>query len=364
MTSTRLIAAALLLALSAPALGQTPPAGYPAEYSQTIEAANKEGGLLIYTNMAEYNWQPVIEGFLKLYPGIKIQTLNMGSELFERYYAEKASNARTADLIVTSSVDNWLAFVDRKEVANYASPEAPKVPEWSRPFPGLYTISTDPIVIAYNKRIVPPEKAPKSIAEIATFFEANPRLKNKLTTYNAPANSFGYSIYWSWMQRNPEGWAVFDKVGPATRAERSTSPMLDKMITGEYALGWFVSSVNIFPRKDETAFKALIGWNFMTDGTPLFLRGMAVTQGATSPATAKLMLDYALSHAGQVQVAKGGLTPYREDVKPSEVPDFTYRSVLDAVGENNVVLVTYSRDAEKQRDEFLARWRKAFSQTR
>lgn len=301
--ATRLIAAALLLALSASALGQTPPAGYPADYSQTIETAKKEGELLIYTDMAEYNWRRVIDGFLKVYPSLKVQTLDMGSELFERYYAEKASNARTADLIVTSSVDNWLSVVDRKEVAAYASPEASKVPEWSRPFPGLYTISTDPIVIAYNKRIVPPEKAPKSIAGIAVFYEANPNLRNKLTTHNASANSFGYSIFWSWMQKNPEGWATFDKVGAATRAERSISPMLDKMITGEYALGWFVSSVNIFPRKDETAFKALIGWNFMADGTPLFVRGMAVTQGAASPATAKLMLDYVLSHDGQVQVA-------------------------------------------------------------
>ncbi len=78
-----------------------------------------------------------------------------------------------------------------------------------------------------------------------------------------------------------------------------------------------------------------------------------------------LELDYVLSHDGQVQVGEGGLTPYRADVQAGEVPDFTYKTVIEAIGsEKNVVLVSYSREAEAQREAFLARWKQVFSQTK
>ncbi len=79
------------LAFAAPAFAQTPaglPRDYPKEYAQVVEASKKEGHLLIYSNMAAYNWKPVIEGFNKLYPWVSVQTLDLGSgEVFERYYA-------------------------------------------------------------------------------------------------------------------------------------------------------------------------------------------------------------------------------------------------------------------------------------
>ena len=37
------LAALVLASIAAPALAQTPPAGYPADYAQTIAAAKKEG---------------------------------------------------------------------------------------------------------------------------------------------------------------------------------------------------------------------------------------------------------------------------------------------------------------------------------
>ena len=72
---------------------------YPKSYSSIVEGSKKENKLVVYSIMAEYNWKPVLEGFKKLYPWIEVQTLDLGSsEVFERYYSERASNARTGDL--------------------------------------------------------------------------------------------------------------------------------------------------------------------------------------------------------------------------------------------------------------------------
>src|SRR5918992_5158333 len=52
--------------LGTPALAQAPdglPDYYPQDYEQIVEGSRGEGGLVIYSNMAECNWAPVIEGF-------------------------------------------------------------------------------------------------------------------------------------------------------------------------------------------------------------------------------------------------------------------------------------------------------------
>lgn len=364
MLRTALLAVALsgAIAIAAPAEAQKLPDYYPANYKDLVEASKKENTLLIYSNMAEYNWRPVIEGFNKLYPWIKVQTLDLAGELYERYYAEKASNTRTADLIATGGIDDWLAFSDKGEAVDYVSPEKPKLPDWSFPRPGIYTVSSDPMVIVYNKKIIPEAQAPKSIADLVKYAEANPAVvKNKLTTYNALTGSFGLSIYWSWLQKYPEAWSMFEKVGGITRPERSAGPMLEKITSGEYAMGYFLSGIVVFPRMNDPARKALIGWNFIEDGTPVFLRGMSVPKGSANQNAAKLMLDFILSHDGQVAFGKGGLTPYRPDVKADEVPYFTYNSIVEKVGgEKNVILIRYDPEMLKQRTVFLDKWRAVF----
>lgn len=335
---------------------------YPADYDKIVEASKAERGLLVYSNMAEYNWRPVTQGFNKLYPWINVQTLDLDNDQFERYYAEKTSSARTSDMIVTGAIDQWLEFMRRDEALVYQSAESAKVPDWSKPMPGLYTASTDPMIIVYNKRLLKPDQVPKSIAEIAKLAQTNKAmLNNRITTYNAASSAFGLSINWAWTKHDPEGWKLLDAIGPMTRVERSSGPMIEKITSGEYVLGLFMSGIVVFPKLSDAARRSLIGWSFIGDGTPLFMRGMAVTKGAASPNTAKLMLDFVLSHAGQVAFGQGALTPYRPDVKPEEVPFQTYGSVLEAVGgEKNIVLISYDKEMSAQRAEFIARWKKAF----
>ena len=337
---------------------------YPTDYAAIVEASRKEGGVLVYSNMAEYNWKPVIEGFNKLYPWLKVQTLDLDSDQFERYNAESSSGARTCDMIATGAIDAWLTFLKRGEVVDYKSPESAHIPDWSRPRPGLYTVSTDPMLIVYNKRLLDAAKAPKSIAGIAKLATGEKaKFTNKITTYNAAAGAFGLAINWFWTKHNPDAWATLETIGALARPERSSGPMLEKITTGEYTIGFFMSGIVLFPKMNDPARKALIGWSFIEDGNPVFMRGMALTKASPNPNAGKLLLDFILSHAGQVAFGKGGLTPYRPDVKKTEVPYETYGSIAEAVGgEKNMVLISYDAAMVEQRDAFVAKWRKAFPQ--
>lgn len=323
-----------------------------------VEASKSEQGVLVYTNLEPIYWEPVLKLFSEEYPWIKVETTNMGGDLWEKYYAESSTNTRTADLIVTGGVDRWLEFIDKGEVVPYVSPHTAELPEWSRPFPGLYSASADPMIIIYNKFVVPAEKAPKTVADVAALA---PQFKGKISTYDAAANPFGLSLFWAWQRDRPDQWSLMEKIGPSTRPERSTGTIADKVLSGEYGIGLFLSGLGI-PRLSRPDAEKLVGWSFPADGTPIVPRGLALTKAAASPNSAKLLLDTLLSRKGQIALAQNGVTAYREDITKDDVPFFSYDSIVEQVGKENILIVGYDRDLVINRDAFTARWKAAFTQ--
>src|SRR5690606_13294167 len=147
---------------------------------------------------------------------------------------------RTADLVLTAGVDRWLEFAEKGQIVDYVSPEADSLPDWSKPLPGLYTASVDPIIIAFNKFLVPEDKWPRSVADIAALA---PDYPGKVSTYDAAANPFGLSLFWTWDRNHPDSWEQMETIGASSRPERSAGTIRDKVISGEYALGLFLSGV-------------------------------------------------------------------------------------------------------------------------
>ena len=367
MDRRKLLAAAALVAagaFTAAAHAQGVPSYYPKSYQQIVDASKKENKLVVYSIMAEYNWKPVIEGFRKLYPWIEVQTLDLGSsEVFERYYSERASNSRTGDLIIAGAVDKWLQMLAKGEIVDYPSPESDKLPKWSIPRKGLYTVSADPMVLVWNNALVPESQRPKSLADLAKIAQEHPaEYKNKITTYNAAVEAFGLNINWAYTKKyGDRAWKELEALGKVTRPERSAGPMIEKITAGEYKAGFFVSGIVLFPKLNDPARAKILGWAYPTDGTPIVLRGMAIPKGSTNVNSAKLMLDYILSHDGQVGFGKGGLTPYRSDVQASEVPRPTYDGVVKLVGgDDKVVRVEYDDEVAAKGAEFQAKWKKLF----
>lgn len=354
--------------VAGPVLAQAPeglPEYYPEDYSQIVEGSRGEDGLVIYSNMAEYNWAPVIEGFNELYPWIEVSTLDLNSgEVFERYYAESASGTGTGDLLVSGAPDKWIEFDEKGAALEYASPELDQLPDFAQPLPNIFTVSADPMVIAFNKKTLSEDMQPNSFAELVEVATANPDLFNEqISTYDAAESSFGFAIAWSFAEEHGEqAWDWWEQIGPMTRPERSSGPMVEKVTSGEYNLAYFVSGIVLFP-KMEGALGQIVGYNFFEDGTPLFLRGMAIPKDSGSPNAAKLMVDYIMSSQGQLGFGVGGLTPYREDVPEDEVLGFTYQSVLEAIGgEENAILIDYDPAMVEQGEEFRKRWNATLDQ--
>lgn len=344
------------------ATAQELPDYYPDNYSEIVEASRSEGPLLIYSNMAPYNWASVIEGFNKLYPWIQINTLDLDSdEVFTRYYAESNSGAASAGLMVSATVDGWSNFAEGNNALEYASPEVEKLPDFSVAIDNIYTISTDPMVMVYNKLTVPENQQPKGLTDLVRIVEESPSaFQGKIATYDAGRTSFGQAIdLVNLREKGEDYWKQLEVLGPLARTEVSSGPMLAKLASGEYSIAYFVSGVVFFPRMNDPTNAQIYGWSFPADGVPLFMRQMAIPAKSGSPNAAKLMVDFILSKAGQTAFGIGGLTPYRADVPKEDVAFYTYDSIKEEVGEDNLLLIDVDEKLIAD-DAFLQRWRAAY----
>jgi iron(III) transport system substrate-binding protein len=349
---------AVSMLISAGTQAQTVPAGYPADYAKTIEAAKKEGKLLVYSNVAAGNWAPFIELFKQRYPGIAVDTTDSSNELWEKYYAESQTGTRTADIILVTAPDRWIEIHERGQVAPYVSPESPHLPKWSTPFPGVYSASADPMIIAFNRRALTGMAEPKSIADVATLYKKHPELKGRITAFDPEGNGMGRNVWTAWAQAYPASWPLVEQLGPSLRPERSAGPMREKVISGEYAIALMTSGAGI-PQYMAPAASKLAGWDFPSDGTPIVTRNVAITKAASSPNAARVFLDLLLSRDGQIAFGKTGQMPYRADIKKEETPYGTFGSLTEKIGEKNVVFIAPDKELIANGDAFIQRWKKA-----
>src|SRR5437868_7265365 len=155
------LAAFALAVTSCAALAQNVPPGYPADYAQTIAAANKEGKVVVYSALDTKAAQPLIKDFSTLYPDVKVEYNDMNStEMYNRFIAEAASGQGSADIMWSSAMDLQVKLVDDGKALAYKSPEQAKLPAWSHYKDAAYGTTFEPTVFIYNKRLVTGDDIP------------------------------------------------------------------------------------------------------------------------------------------------------------------------------------------------------------
>ena len=92
-------ALAVVLGTAAGSAAAQVPAGYPGSYQGVIDAAKKEGKLIVYSTTDTGLVRPLIKDFESLY-GVKVEYNDMNStELYNRYISENAASSTSADVL-------------------------------------------------------------------------------------------------------------------------------------------------------------------------------------------------------------------------------------------------------------------------
>jgi iron(III) transport system substrate-binding protein len=328
---------------------------YPADYTtKVIDASKDEGGeLTIYSNTAEENWAPIFRDFQKKYPWVKKLSANDldSDEVFQKVLSEQSTGSSPVDMMVSNASTAWATFAERPDtLMEYESPELAELPDFAQLLPNVYAMSADPMTIAYNTALM--EKAPTGIKSLADIAEADPGTYDGKITVRDPESSFGFTVTRAFTEANPDGWSDLERLLPMTKPETSSGTQLEKLVSGEYLAGFFISGGPAFPVVEDS--DGLVDVVYPEDGTTVLPRGIGVASDAPHPATAKLFLDFVLSVEGQRAVAEGGLSSYREGIEGPGL--HTYQELVDEVGEDKVIFAEYEKVSDAEVDEFLNRF--------
>jgi len=354
---------AALAAFGCVALAQTPPPGYPADYAQTIAAANKEGKVVIYSALDTKAAQPLIKDFNALYPNIKVEYSDLNStELYNRFIAESASGQGSADVMWSSAMDLQVKLVDEGQALAYASPEASKLPAWAVYKNQAYGTTYEPAVFIYNKRLVTGDEIPQDHAAFAKLINTKvDKFKGKVTTYDIEKSGVGFMFVVQDTKFFPGIKDLEHGFGASSyRVYGSTGNMLEKVSSGEHLLGYNVlGSYALVRAKKDPA----LGVVMPKDYTLVLSRVLFIGKQAKNPNAAKLWVDYILSQRGQKLIGSDvELFSIRNDVDA----EYTAASLNKQLGPNNVKpipvnaeIVTYLDP--KKRLEFLNAWKAALA---
>ena len=297
------ISCLFLCAFAGVAYGQAP-AGYPADYAKTIEAAKKEGKVVVYSTTDAKLVQGLIKDFEAAFPGIKVEYTDMNStEVYSRFTSENAANATSADAVWSSSMDLQLKLANDGLAMAYKSPEASALPDWAKWKDMVYATTFEPIAIVYNKRLVAADEVPKTHADFTKLLTSKAeKFQKKVTTYDAEKSGVGFMLVNQDAKLDPAFWDLVKAMGARqVNLQSSTATMMERVASGENLIGYNILGSYALTRakKDPS-----IGIAFTTDYNLVLSRLAFVAKNAKNPNAGKVFVDYLLSKRGQTITAQ------------------------------------------------------------
>ncbi len=280
-------ASVLILAMAGTAAAQEELGG-----QTLIDAARKEGKLVLYTSNQIEAEQELVKEFNKRFPDIRVEIVRApGSRLATRIATELSANQLSADVIDMS--DRGLVDGIKDAFADYAPPNAADYPEAVKSIPNLWPKSTWGFVLAHNAAIVP--EGPSNWADLL-----KPEYKGKVGL--VVANSGGSTWTTAMFQRKELGDDFWQKLaGNGVTVYPSGSPLASALVRGEVAVGAAQSNSVIPLARDG----APISVSFPQEGIPITPSAAGLTKAARNPNAGKLYLNWSLSAEGQEAWVKG-----------------------------------------------------------
>jgi iron(III) transport system substrate-binding protein len=198
-----------------------------------IDAAKKEGKVVLYSSMDLPVGEKLGKAFEAAYPGVTIQIERSGSErLFQRIGQEFDSGIHAADVINSSDASHFIPWKKNGWMMPFVPDEVAKFfPEQYRDGDGMFALSRLWLSsIAYNTNLVKPEDAPKTFADLL-----DPKWAGKMVKGH-PAYS-GTIMTATFQLVRELGWEYFEKLAKqrVMQVQSSTDPP-KKLSLGERAV--------------------------------------------------------------------------------------------------------------------------------
>jgi len=308
------LSVAFALGAAIPAKAQVPQ-GYPADYQTIIDAAKKEGKVVVYSTTDGATAGHLVKDFEAAY-GIKVEFNDLNStELYNRFIAEVAAGQGTGDVTWSSAADLQVKLTNDGYARGYKSPEAAHIPKWANYKDMAYGVTYEPVAIVYNKRLVPEADVPKTHADLLALLQAKSAdYKGKVTAYDPERSGVGFLFFTQDDMAWKNAWDLFRAFGKSEiKLYTSVGAMMERITSGEHLLGYGVFGSYALSRSKKDPNLGVV---LPTDYSLIASRVAFLSDKAKNPNAGKLFLDYLLSKRGQGIIAnQAELYSLRSDVE-------------------------------------------------
>lgn len=329
-------------------------------YSADVAGAQKEGRLVVYSSTDSASAEPLLQDFKSLYPSIQVEYNDLNTtEIYNRFIAEAAAGAGTADFLWSSAMDLQLQLVNNGTGQSYASPEMAQIPKWAVWQNQAYGTTFEPVTMTYNKRLLPQDALPTSHADLIRLLkEKSAVFKGKLATFDPEKSGVGFLLATQDLKITPTFWDLAKAMGGVdVKVYTSTGAMLEKVSSGEHTLAYnIIGSYGLLRQQKDPS----IGLVFPKDYTLAFSRIAFIPKAARHPNAGKLFLDYILSKRAQTIMANKSLIyALRSDVEGQATAANLTKEMGKALKPIEVSPDLLAALDKNKRLDFLKRWQES-----
>lgn len=299
-----------VLALTALLCACRPATEGQATRPSVVRAALREGEVVIYANTDVT--EQIAAGFTRRFPGMKVRFVEVNSsDMRQAVIAQARPGAGEADLIWSSSMDIQVKLINDGYAQTYDSREAAELPRWAVWRNQGFGTTAEPIVFAYNRRLLSPDAAPKSHAELLEALRADPdRWRNRIALYDAETSGVGFMYLSADAQIYPQAWALLSEIG-ASRPSTDVAGgvILNRLGSGERLLAYNMNA--FYARWWSENRNPDIAYITPRDYHLSISRVAFIPRHAPHPNAARLFLDYLISEEGQATLNGAGFGSIR-----------------------------------------------------
>ncbi|GAC1338856.1 MAG: ABC transporter substrate-binding protein [Acetobacteraceae bacterium] len=276
-----------------------------------VAAARKEGAVVFHSSIELSVCQSMVNGFNQRYPDIRVQLERSGAErILQRITQEYASNIHAADFVESSDMGTFVGWKQKGWLAPYVPVDVARFwPAEERDPDGQFaSLRVSLSVIAYNSKLIKPEEAPRSFADLLA-----PRWRMRMV--KAHPGYSGTILTSTYATQKVLGWEFFEKLAKQRVLQvQSAADPPKKVAQGERPV--MVDGSEYVVRNMQETGEPIVPV-YATEGTPLLSGQAAVMVAAPHPNAARLFASYVFSAEGQQLMAdSGNLRSFNAGVKP------------------------------------------------
>jgi iron(III) transport system substrate-binding protein len=244
--------------------------------------------------------RPLIRDFQDVTPGVAVEFVDyVTNDLFREAVDACAGKSRSADILLSSSVDQLVRLANDGCAEAHNSRETSSTPGWANWRDEIFGFTFEPVVFVYDRRALPAAEVPRSHEELADLLRRRPEeYRSRIGTYDIAASGVGYLLAFNDSRQAP---TTYGRLIESLSRTRTVIRCCNNEVLGEIAAGNVRIAYNVLGSYAYAAARANpnLGIVVPSDYALVLSRGAMIPSQARHPALGKQFLNYLLSPRGR-----------------------------------------------------------------